>query len=152
MARSAELAAILRDTRPAQAPGSFLRIRMECVSRFSAAPRVVAGAGQCRRIEGGRRAAAIVNVSQRPHGSHGGVDLTGERWLRGLQIADRNVRPCERALVDVLRQGIAGGAGVPGRLDVVTQQAEQRLLLDRKSTRLNSSHSQISYAVFCLKK
>src|SRR2546430_5535764 len=26
------------------------------------------------------------------------------------------------------------------------------LRLDRKSTRLNSSHSQISYAVFCLKK
>src|SRR2546430_7482053 len=26
------------------------------------------------------------------------------------------------------------------------------ILLDRKSTRLNSSHSQISYAVFCLKK
>src|SRR2546430_3762854 len=26
------------------------------------------------------------------------------------------------------------------------------LLADRKSTRLNSSHSQISYAVFCLKK
>src|SRR5688572_7294670 len=30
------------------------------------------------------------------------------------------------------------------------QQAEASL--DRKSTRLNSSHSQISYAVFCLKK
>src|SRR2546430_11520353 len=32
--------------------------------------------------------------------------------------------------------------------------AVQRKLLqsDRKSTRLNSSHSQISYAVFCLKK
>src|SRR5688572_31222242 len=27
-----------------------------------------------------------------------------------------------------------------------------RFLEDRKSTRLNSSHSQISYAVFCLKK
>src|SRR2546430_7165223 len=27
-----------------------------------------------------------------------------------------------------------------------------RKLEDRKSTRLNSSHSQISYAVFCLKK
>src|SRR5688572_31756572 len=26
------------------------------------------------------------------------------------------------------------------------------MTLDRKSTRLNSSHSQISYAVFCLKK
>src|SRR2546430_11759222 len=29
---------------------------------------------------------------------------------------------------------------------------EDRIHLDRKSTRLNSSHSQISYAVFCLKK
>src|SRR2546430_11222726 len=27
-----------------------------------------------------------------------------------------------------------------------------KFLSDRKSTRLNSSHSQISYAVFCLKK
>src|SRR5689334_24211962 len=29
---------------------------------------------------------------------------------------------------------------------------KSRHLLDRKSTRLNSSHSSISYAVFCLKK
>src|SRR2546430_12442949 len=29
-------------------------------------------------------------------------------------------------------------------------QLGRRLSLDRKSTRLNSSHSQISYAVFCL--
>src|SRR2546427_3670726 len=29
---------------------------------------------------------------------------------------------------------------------------EVRRKIDRKSTRLNSSHSQISYAVFCLKK
>src|SRR3712207_8911078 len=28
----------------------------------------------------------------------------------------------------------------------------KRLYLDRKSTRLNSSHANISYAVFCLKK
>src|SRR5688572_32466337 len=34
--------------------------------------------------------------------------------------------------------------------DVV--QSVQRHRGDRKSTRLNSSHSQISYAVFCLKK
>src|SRR2546430_5233041 len=32
------------------------------------------------------------------------------------------------------------------------QRHGQMRLLDRKSTRLNSSHSQISYAVFCLKK
>src|SRR5438552_10508406 len=30
--------------------------------------------------------------------------------------------------------------------------ADGELLLDRKSTRLNSSHQIISYAVFCLKK
>src|SRR5688572_31629323 len=30
--------------------------------------------------------------------------------------------------------------------------APERIRADRKSTRLNSSHSQISYAVFCLKK
>src|SRR2546427_7530300 len=30
--------------------------------------------------------------------------------------------------------------------------AAERDAADRKSTRLNSSHSQISYAVFCLKK
>src|SRR2546427_930141 len=29
---------------------------------------------------------------------------------------------------------------------------KKKVLLDRKSTRLNSSHSQISYAVFCLQK
>src|SRR2546430_12331867 len=29
---------------------------------------------------------------------------------------------------------------------------DRRAVADRKSTRLNSSHSQISYAVFCLKK
>src|SRR2546430_10407103 len=48
---------------------------------------------------------------------------------------------------------VSGGQrqhGVPARED-----AQRRLVEaveDRKSTRLNSSHSQISYAVFCLKK
>src|SRR5258708_26602663 len=33
-----------------------------------------------------------------------------------------------------------------------TKRGDVRSLLDRKSTRLNSSHQIISYAVFCLKK
>src|SRR3712207_7967248 len=42
------------------------------------------------------------------------------------------------------------GAGVDaGLLDPVPQRV---WLKDRKSTRLNSSHANISYAVFCLKK
>src|SRR5206468_8108193 len=39
-----------------------------------------------------------------------------------------------------------GGGAVAGIARVV-----QRIGRDRKSTRLNSSHDQISYAVFCLK-
>src|SRR2546427_3550982 len=41
----------------------------------------------------------------------------------------------------------------PGQVTfVVMSEAATREPQDRKSTRLNSSHSQISYAVFCLKK
>src|SRR2546430_12908392 len=50
------------------------------------------------------------------------------------------------------------GAGQAGTMKIgmspdgssIRMEAER--LTDRKSTRLNSSHSQISYAVFCLKK
>src|SRR3712207_8012534 len=38
------------------------------------------------------------------------------------------------------------------RLQVALYMLAVRELLDRKSTRLNSSHANISYAVFCLKK
>src|SRR2546430_11705639 len=38
------------------------------------------------------------------------------------------------------------------RLPIVAPSLGGVHTLDRKSTRLNSSHSQISYAVFCLKK
>src|SRR3712207_7419159 len=53
--------------------------------------------------------------------------------------------------------GVAAGLAAGGQEAAV--QAEQLgparvvvLLQDRKSTRLNSSHANISYAVFCLKK
>src|SRR2546427_2075040 len=41
---------------------------------------------------------------------------------------------------------------VVSRTEVTGLKVQGILALDRKSTRLNSSHSQISYAVFCLKK
>src|SRR2546430_7186658 len=44
-------------------------------------------------------------------------------------------------------------SGPPGKVARGPQApARAWCALDRKSTRLNSSHSQISYAVFCLKK
>src|SRR5437870_8977627 len=36
--------------------------------------------------------------------------------------------------------------------ELIEQGREEEILTDRKSTRLNSSHVAISYAVFCLKK
>src|SRR5690242_21559875 len=38
------------------------------------------------------------------------------------------------------------------RLDQAGLAAQESFFVDRKSTRLNSSHMSISYAVFCLKK
>src|SRR5688572_32650397 len=55
----------------------------------------------------------------------------------------RSARP------DPARRQHAGHHQRRGRVPAVQ---EGRHLGDRKSTRLNSSHSQISYAVFCLKK
>src|SRR3989475_4481489 len=53
------------------------------------------------------------------------------------------------AAVQHFLQGRANGLG---RRRFRNEARGTELLRDRKSTRLNSSHSQISYAVFCLKK
>src|SRR5258707_5315313 len=61
-------------------------------------------------------------------------------------ISDETMRLCQRS--DAVLFGAVGGAGV-GRPDA---KAQPENALDRKSTRLNSSHANISYAVFCLKQ
>src|SRR3712207_6885410 len=64
--------------------------------------------------------------------------------------------PISRA--DRLRRGLVARGGVEDRADPVERLRAERLpsrlqrFRDRKSTRLNSSHANISYAVFCLKK
>src|SRR2546430_14620995 len=50
-----------------------------------------------------------------------------------------------------IRLAIVAGFHHRGREYAPVQAAFPRFPADRKSTRLNSSHSQISYAVFCLK-
>src|SRR3712207_8942896 len=56
----------------------------------------------------------------------------------------------------VLIDGLGPGDGPALLLEAVGEGLGQALavglLVDRKSTRLNSSHANISYAVFCLKK
>src|SRR2546430_11301447 len=50
------------------------------------------------------------------------------------------------------RSRIASVSSYSPRGDGCNFAVQSKILGDRKSTRLNSSHSQISYAVFCLKK
>src|SRR2546430_7732439 len=49
----------------------------------------------------------------------------------------------------VVLHGVNGTVHIKRSIRRGSAQVDER---DRKSTRLNSSHSQISYAVFCLKK
>src|SRR2546430_6783469 len=60
--------------------------------------------------------------------------------------SDRRRARCDRG------RGSRRGREAVERLAVEARRAAARDPRDRKSTRLNSSHSQISYAVFCLKK
>src|SRR3712207_8963918 len=59
-------------------------------------------------------------------------------------LRDDLVEAVDGAEVIVVAQGNPAYSAITGKLS-----REQR---DRKSTRLNSSHANISYAVFCLKK
>src|SRR5687768_18203414 len=59
---------------------------------------------------------------------------------QGGRVEVRITQQGAEIVLEVRDQGI----GIPGDA--------QARLLDRKSTRLNSSHGYISYAVFCLKK
>src|SRR5207253_3787197 len=75
-------------------------------------------------------------------------------------LADQAPRLARRAQPEVLDEqgrqmdGIAFGQRRLGHLlrRLVFADDAGEVLLDRKSTRLNSSHVAISYAVFCLKK
>src|SRR5690348_18112384 len=63
-----------------------------------------------------------------------------------------------RSFTAAAGEGVANGLGLPGRLPKLAADVPMVPPFgfgkpsDRKSTRLNSSHPSISYAVFCLKK
>src|SRR5256885_2994095 len=79
--------------------------------------------------------------------SHHGRAASGAllRHLPGLAVG----RPRFRDHADDLRDHVAGAPEENAVADAHVLAAQ---LVDRKSTRLNSSHLVISYAVFCLKK
>src|SRR2546427_9097631 len=85
------------------------------------------------------RAQAPVHLESRIGWSHSSVSNAAlDARLRGAAVQYRSYAPVPRiAFFDIAYP---------------KDSAEATTTRDRKSTRLNSSHSQISYAVFCLKK
>src|SRR3989475_5728681 len=72
-------------------------------------------------------------------------------WMKSDELRQR-LSVIQRYLAHVGYRVIEGPLVVPGNLNQRSFRVELQRATDRKSTRLNSSHSQISYAVFCLKK
>src|SRR5438876_8759623 len=84
-------------------------------------------------------AGLLMKVSQQAH-----VVLSlGQRQLQIPMLEGNSLRASR---VELLRQGLQ--VGEVSAINMPGQSADT----DRKSTRLNSSHPSISYAVFCLKK
>src|SRR5256885_5859184 len=69
---------------------------------------------------------------------------------------DRPIEPAQIAATIYAALGVNPATRIPGpdgqSLPLADAAPIRELLGDRKSTRLNSSHLVISYAVFCLKK
>src|SRR5438874_4824431 len=110
------------------------------------------GEGRAVETEPNRRRRALLSLFH-PHQARLRVDETtdeprggepvGQEWFAGRPEALEVIAPC---------LGKAARVGSIGKhpLSYLAFRIAQRL--DRKSTRLNSSHVEISYAVFCLKK
>src|SRR5690606_42129514 len=83
--------------------------------------------------------------------------------ILGAIIGNKAGNTAVGAIAGAAIGGVAGGL-IGNKMDKQAQEIEETvdgaevirtdeaILVDRKSTRLNSSHVKISYAVFCLKK
>src|SRR3712207_8301646 len=71
-------------------------------------------------------------------------DVLGDHHARARGPGQRPAAPGRRELGAPARDGPAAAH--------LARRPQPRRRTDRKSTRLNSSHANISYAVFCLKK
>src|SRR5688572_31865595 len=78
--------------------------------------------------------AAEIEQFKRDQVARGLPPITDDTAIKFFIIQNRSINP-EREI-----------------LEQVAEIEREKWIQDRKSTRLNSSHSQISYAVFCLKK
>src|SRR3712207_8916471 len=76
--------------------------------------------------------------------------LFRSRSEQEVEAADKGVEGWIKENPDDVR--VVAASERPPKTGARARDPERRASRDRKSTRLNSSHANISYAVFCLKK
>src|SRR2546427_2809994 len=74
------------------------------------------------------------------------------RAMAGVARVDRPAAFSAKDTADPVSRRWMHQVTADGGVELVVTLKPYSIWRDRKSTRLNSSHSQISYAVFCLKK
>src|SRR5690606_26564400 len=93
--------------------------------------------------------------TDRPHvvaALNGDVDNFADlKALDGLKIAPE-ITTDAKVIPTLVARRLAEGAALADAFRATVASFEGSVAVDRKSTRLNSSHVKISYAVFCLKK
>src|SRR3712207_8926589 len=76
----------------------------------------------------------------------------GERYDRNCELAETEVLLGKGQPSDIAGAAVYLASDDARYVTGTYVLVDGGMLLDRKSTRLNSSHANISYAVFCLKK
>src|SRR5947207_8012573 len=122
--------------------------------RVYATPRIISDVEYtCRDFLLGHLDAGEDSVGTKVNWQHVGPALLGAEITISIKLTNVYGRRVSfEATVDDGPDAVA--RGTHARLIVDVQKVRERLLrkkADRKSTRLNSSHTVISYAVFCLK-
>src|SRR5690554_3001124 len=81
-----------------------------------------------------------------------GLEAFGQEEGLDIRVIELDIEGQERASLKQIKGAIKKSTGAVIIRPFDSDRLEGLLKSDRKSTRLNSSHVRISYAVFCLKK
>src|SRR6266478_1631741 len=164
----AEIDVILRASSPAAATGTTWAT--EGQETGTAARTEIVNQAQVDRVAGAAARSNVmkilrggIQVWQWNEGKQGLRRCIDERGIDDVEppvalklLSRRGIEDLHWAAILICRtgkiSGTFGGRGYGGKRVVRRAAAAAVPPGDRKSTRLNSSHSQISYAVFCLKK
>src|SRR5215469_4619066 len=130
--------------RSARGSRAFLRVLWRSGRDYAAKPEN--GAGVFQREPNGAAGRGLGHGCRR-----GRLRYGDELFCSEPRLGERRIVPRHRCRRHRRRTALAG-ADPRGDVGTGARRAASYRRRDRKSTRLNSSHVEISYAVFCLKK